>query len=48
MNIIDKPQKSNTKNFNVNLNIKNESSNNVLSVRDLTIGYNNIPLYLDL
>ena len=44
MNIIDKPQKSNTKNFNINLNIKNESSNNVLSVRDLTIGYNNIPL----
>jgi len=44
MQFIDKPQKSNTKNFNIKLNIKTESSNNVLSVIDLTIGYNNIPL----
>ena len=44
MQIIDKPEKDNTKNFNINLTIKNESSNNVLSVKELVIGYNNIPL----
>lgn len=44
MQIIDKPQKSNNKNWHSSLKIKNESSNNVLSVRELSIGYNNIPL----
>ena len=44
MVLIDKPQKYDTKNFFSNLKINNESSNNVLSVRELVIGYNNIPL----
>lgn len=44
MQIIDKPQKSDTKNWNNSIKIKNESSNTVLTVRELTIGYNNIPL----
>ena len=44
MQMIDKPQKSNTKNFSVNIKVNTESSHNVLSVRELEIGYNNIPL----
>ena len=44
MQIIDKPQKSNTKNFNTKIKLNNESSNNVLSVKELEIGYNNNPL----
>jgi len=44
MQIIDKPKKSNTNNFNTKIKLNNESSHNVLSVRDLEVGYNNIPL----
>ena len=44
MKIIEKPQKYDTKNWNSFIKIKNESSNNVLTVRKLEIGYNNIPL----
>lgn len=44
MQIIDKPQKSNIKNFNTNIKIDNESGNTVLSVRELEIGYDNISL----
>lgn len=44
MQIIDKPQKYDTKNWNAIIKINNESSNTVLTVRDLEIGYNNIPL----
>lgn len=44
MQIIEKPQKRDTKNFNTNLHVKNESGNTVLTVRDLEVGYNNISL----
>ena len=44
MQIIDKPQKYNTKNFNTSIKVNTESSHNVLTVRELEIGYNNIPL----
>ena len=44
MQIIDKPQKYDTKNWNAIIKINNESSNTILTVRDLEIGYNNIPL----
>jgi len=44
MQIIDKPQKYDTKNWHSFIKIKNESSNNVLTVRELEIGYNNIPI----
>jgi len=44
MQIIDKPQKSDARAFNINLSVKNESGNTVLTVRDLEIGYDNIPL----
>ena len=44
MQMIDKPQKSNAKNFFANIKVNTESSHNVLSVRELEIGYNNIPL----
>lgn len=44
MQIIDKPRKYDTKNFNTNVKIKNESGNTVLTVRELEIGYDNIPL----
>lgn len=44
MEIIDKPQKYDTRNWNAFLDVKNESSNTVLTVRDLEIGYNNTSL----
>ncbi|MBE6148865.1 MAG: ABC-F family ATP-binding cassette domain-containing protein [Firmicutes bacterium] len=44
MQIIDKPQKSDVKNFNAGLQVKNESGNTVLTVGDLEIGYNNMPI----
>lgn len=44
MQIIDKPQKSDNRAFNINLSVKNESGNTVLTVRELEIGYDNIPL----
>ena len=44
MQVIDKPQKTNNKQFNTNIKVNNESSHNVLTVRELEIGYNNIPL----
>ena len=44
MQIIDKPQKADTKTWHTIIKVKNESSHNVLSVKELVIGYNNIPL----
>ena len=44
MKIIDKPQKANTKTWKSNIKIEKETSNTVLTVRELEIGYNNIPL----
>jgi len=44
MKIIDKPQKSNTKTWKSNVKINKETSNTVLTVRELEIGYNNVPL----
>lgn len=44
MQIIDKPQKSNTNNFNTKIKLNIESSHNVLTVRELEVGYNHIPL----
>ena len=44
MQIIDKPQKNDNKTFNMKLKSNIESSNTVLTVRDLEIGYNNIVL----
>ena len=44
MQIIDKPQNYDLKTFNTTLKIESESSNIVLTVRDLEFGYNNIPL----
>lgn len=44
MQIIDKPQKYDTKNWNTIIKINNDSSNTVLTVRNLEFGYNNIPL----
>lgn len=44
MKIIDKPQKSNTRTWKSNIKITKETSNIVLTVRELEIGYNNIPL----
>lgn len=44
MKIIEKPQKSNTKTWKSTVKINKETSNNVLTVRELEIGYNNIPL----
>ena len=41
MQKIDKPQKFNTKNFHTNIKINTESSNTVLTVKELEIGYNN-------
>lgn len=41
MTIIDEPNKYDLKSFHVNFNIKVESGKNVLSVKDLNIGYNN-------
>ena len=44
MKQIDKPQKQATKNRKITTKIKNESSNNVLTVKELVIGYNNVPI----
>jgi len=44
MKIIEKPVKSNTKTWKSNVKINKETSNTVLTVRELEIGYNNIPL----
>ena len=44
MKIIEKPEKSNTKTWKSNVKINKETSNTVLTVRELEIGYNNIPL----
>ena len=44
MEIIDKPMKTDTKTWNTVMKVKNESSYNVLSVKELVIGYNGIPL----
>ena len=44
MTQIDKPTKPDVKNWKIASKTKNESSNNVLSVKELEIGYNNIPL----
>lgn len=44
MQLIDKPQNYDLKTFNTTLKIESESSNIVLTVRDLVFGYNNIPL----
>ena len=44
MKVIEKPQKSDSKTFNANISIKNESGNNVLTVWNLEIGYDNVPL----
>lgn len=44
MDKVDKPQNYDIKTFNTNLKINTESSNIVLTVRELEIGYNNIPL----
>lgn len=41
MQIIDKPNKYDTKNFNTNIKINKDSSNTVLTVKELEIGYNN-------
>ena len=44
MKKIAKPPRYDLKTFNMNLKIENESSNIVLTVRELEFGYNNIPL----
>lgn len=44
MQLINKPQKYDLKTFNTTLKVDSESSNIVLTVRDLEFGYNNIPL----
>ena len=44
MDIVNKPENYDIKTFNTNLKINTESSNIVLTVRELEIGYNNIPL----
>ncbi|MBE6155212.1 MAG: ABC-F type ribosomal protection protein [Firmicutes bacterium] len=41
MQIVEKPQKADSKKFKGQIKIKEESSNNVLSVKELAIGYNN-------
>ena len=44
MTIIDKPEHADTKNWKFLLKVDDYSSNNVLSVKDLVIGYQDIPL----
>ncbi len=44
MKRIDKPQKYDLKTFNTTLKVESESSNIVLTVRDLEFGYNNVSL----
>ena len=44
MTIIDKPEHADTKNWKFLLKVDDYSSNNVLSVKDLVIGYQNMPL----
>ena len=44
MTIIDKPEHTDTKNWKFLLKVDDYSSNNVLSVKDLVIGYQNMPL----
>lgn len=44
MTIIGKPEHADTKNWKFLLKVDDYSSNNVLSVKDLVIGYQNIPL----
>ena len=44
MKQIEKPLKPDTKNWKITTKIKNESSNNVLTVKELVIGYNNKPI----
>lgn len=44
MEKVDKPQNYDIKTFNTDLKINTESSNIVLTVRELEFGYNNIPL----
>ena len=44
MQIIEKPEKENKKTFNKVIKIENESSNIVLSVKNLEFGYNNISI----
>lgn len=44
MTIIDKPEHADTRNWKFLLKADDYSSNNVLSVKDLVIGYHNIPL----
>ena len=44
MTIIDKPEHADTRNWKFLLKVDDYSSNNVLSVKDLVIGYKNIPL----
>ncbi len=44
MTLVDKPPKYDLKTFNATLKATSESSNIVLTVRDLEFGYNNIPL----
>lgn len=44
MTIIDKPEHADTINWKFLLKVDDYSSNNVLSVKDLVIGYKNIPL----
>ena len=44
MKKIEKPPRYDLKTFNTTLKIENESSNIVLTIRDLEFGYNNIPL----
>ena len=44
MTIIDKPDHADTKNWKFLLKVDDYSSNNVLSVKDLVIGYQNMPL----
>ena len=44
MTIIDKPEHADTKNWKFLLKVDDYSSNNVLSVKDLVIGYQDMPL----
>lgn len=44
MTIIDKPEHADTRNWKFLLKVDDYSSNNVLSVKDLVIGYQKIPL----
>jgi ATP-binding cassette subfamily F protein 3 len=44
MSLIDKPQKPNSQAFFSNIKVNTESSNNVLSVKELEIGYNQTSL----